>query len=195
MNQVDDPIPHRADTPAPALTGDLAIAAVPVDGGGVIGLVPCPGRNHVDGEGRRWLRDLRTDLAALEAWGAVALVTLVEDHEFAPLGVADFEQSAQDSSLAWYRLPITDMTVPGPAFEAAWLRHGADIVGHLARGERIVVHCAGGLGRTGLIAAKLLIAFGTAPDEAIKKVRQARPGAIETITQETYVLDGPLLQA
>ena len=51
-----------------------------------------------------------------------------------------------------------------------------------------LVHCKGGLGRAGTIATRLLIELGVAPREAINAVRQARPGTIETIEQERYVL-------
>jgi len=43
------------------------------------------------------------------------------------------------------------------------------------------------LGRTGTIAARLLIEFGLNPDDAIKEVRASRSGAIETSSQEQYV--------
>ena len=50
------------------------------------------------------------------------------------------------------------------------------------------MHCRGGLGRTGIVAASLLIGFGIGPRDAIVAVRKARPGAIETLQQERYVL-------
>jgi ADP-ribosyl-[dinitrogen reductase] hydrolase len=184
-----------SDTVAALTSGKLTIATVSVDGAAIIGIVPCPGRNQVDGGGRRWRRELAADLMALEAWGAAALITFVEDHEFVWLGVPGFEVAVRDRGFIWYHLPITNMSPPGAAFEEAWRTNGADILGHLERGERIVVHCAGGLGRSGMIAAKLLTACGTPADEAMKIVREARPGAIETRDQEAYILDGPPLKA
>jgi ADP-ribosylglycohydrolase len=41
--------------------------------------------------------------------------------------------------------------------------------------------------RTGTVAGRLLVEFGDQPESAIKKVRDARPGAIETAAQERYV--------
>jgi hypothetical protein len=46
----------------------------------------------------------------------------------------------------------------------------------------------GGLGRAGTVAACLLIESGVAPSEAIRKVRTARSGAIETREQERYIM-------
>lgn len=45
------------------------------------------------------------------------------------------------------------------------------------------------IGRTGLAACRLLIELGMAPHEALTAVRAARPGAIETLAQQRYVLD------
>ena len=52
----------------------------------------------------------------------------------------------------------------------------------------MLLHCAAGLGRTGTLAARLLIASGCAAAGAIATVRQARPGAIESDAQEEFLL-------
>ena len=54
-------------------------------------------------------------------------------------------------------------------------------------GERIVVACRGGLGRTGTAVACLLVDGGVPPDEAIARVRAARPGTVERRIQEDFV--------
>jgi ADP-ribosyl-[dinitrogen reductase] hydrolase len=175
-----------------SFSGDLITATVPVVGNAIIGIIPCPGRNQVGGP---WQRELKIDLAALTAWGAQVLVSLVESHEFSQLGVGNFANAVQRQKFRWYHLPISNLSVPGEPFQNAWDTQGGDILQYLERGERMVVHCAGGLGRSGMIAAKLLAHFSTPPDEAIKLVRAARPGAIETRGQENYVLSGPPLTA
>jgi ADP-ribosyl-[dinitrogen reductase] hydrolase len=51
------------------------------------------------------------------------------------------------------------------------------------------MHCRGGCGRSGTIAARLLVELGLAePAEAIQKVRFSRPCAIERPEQEAVVL-------
>lgn len=62
-----------------------------------------------------------------------------------------------------------------------------DIVDAMSAGENVVVHCRGGLGRSGTIAACFLVARGRAPGEAIRLVRSARPGAVEVRDQEDFV--------
>ena len=58
----------------------------------------------------------------------------------------------------------------------------------LRSGRDVLVHCRGGLGRAGTIAARLLIDLGMEPATAIRQVRAVRPGAIETLEQEKNVL-------
>ncbi|MBL8698724.1 MAG: cyclin-dependent kinase inhibitor 3 family protein [Alphaproteobacteria bacterium] len=132
-------------------------------------------------------RDLAADLAAIRAWGAAMLVTLVQAEEFERYGVADFAAQVARSGLDWRRFPIPDMAPPDEAFAAAWRARGGDVVAALRAGSRVAMHCVGGLGRTGTVAARLLVVFGTEPEAAIARVRQVRPGAIETAAQADFV--------
>ena len=69
-----------------------------------------------------------------------------------------------------------------PWIAAMWRTHT-----QLKSGKTVVVHCKGGLGRTGTFAASVLTTFGVEPAEAIRAVREARPGTIENTTQEEFV--------
>ena len=89
-------------------------------------------------------------------------------------------------------LPIKDVSVPNVLFEQQWRESVASIYRCLDRGEKVLVHCRGGLGRTGIVAARLLMAYGASAGEAIKQVRAVRKGAIETKEQEAYVQSLPV---
>ena len=80
-------------------------------------------------------------------------------------------------------LPIADFSVPTETFEQQWQAQGPEIRALLRGGADVLVHCKGGLGRAGMIAARLLVELGMPPDDAIAAVRRARPGAIETPAQ------------
>ncbi len=151
----------------------------------------CPGRRGRDSAGRLWERDLAADLQTLANERGQALVTLLEEREFNLLGVPELPVLAP-SLFDWHHMPIPDMTPPGACVVAHWQRRGGVLLETLHAGGRIVFHCAAGLGRTGTMVAKLLTdSFGLTPCDAIARVRQARPGTIETAAQEEFVR-GPM---
>lgn len=155
--------------------------------GGMIGVTFCPGKKDPHGMSGAWDRDLDIDLDAIAAWNACALVTLVEEHELALLAVTGLGQKVTSRHMDWFHLPVRDVSVPGEAFERAWDEVGADLRARLRSGGKVLVHCRGGLGRAGMVAARLLIELGEEPARAIERVRAARPGAIETREQERHV--------
>ncbi len=167
----------------------LPITVLDVPGGARLGLMHCPGRCG----GAYGQRHLVADLDAVEAFGADIMITLVEANEFAHLGVTDFEAMAERRSFRWHHVPIPDYGVPSFATWSAWDTARGDVHAVIKGGGRIALHCAAGLGRTGMIAAKLLSELGFTPQAAIVEVRRLRPGAIETEAQVAFVLDGPRL--
>lgn len=159
--------------------------------GGVIGITFCPGKRGASASDHRWERDLETDLDVIADWRPAAIVTLIEDHEFDMLGVPDLGDRVRCRGIEWRHLPIVDVRPPDSRFEAGWQSSGSNLTGMLRDGKKVLVHCRGGLGRAGMVAAVLLIELGVDSNDAIRSVRAARPGAIETSGQLRYVMDWP----
>nr|WP_261926049.1 ADP-ribosylglycohydrolase family protein [Methylorubrum sp. GM97] len=115
------------------------------------------------------------------------LVTLIEGHEIEALQVGGLEVECRRHGIEWLHLPIPDVSTPTDEFEAAWSTVGEGVRSRLRNGFNVVVHCKGGLGRAGTIAARLLVELGADPEDTIQRVREARPGAIETVEQERHI--------
>jgi len=156
-------------------------------GQGFLGLTLCPGKKEL---ARNWDRDLDIDLQAIKKWGATTVVTLIEDHEFSMLHVETLGHAVGALGMEWIHLPIVDVSIPDRRFETGWVTEGPMLQARLDAGERILIHCRGGIGRAGLVAGRMLVERGIQPHIAIERVRHVRPNAIETPQQEKYVTQG-----
>jgi ADP-ribosyl-[dinitrogen reductase] hydrolase len=103
-------------------------------------------------------------MKAIKALDAAALVTLMADSELQSLHVSpdQIRRKASELSVEWYQLPISDAGVPDKSFEHLWADSEPRLRA-LKGGHTIVIHCKGGRGRTGTIAARLLVELGMAP--------------------------------
>lgn len=167
-------------------THPLQIAEAHADPG-VIGITFCPGKHQLESMTGSWARDLCLDLDAVDAWGASAVVTLVTAGELRDLKVQTIGDEVTARGMRWLHLPIDDVSTPTAQWEDEWRPVSQALHAVLDDGGRVLVHCKGGLGRAGMVAAKLLIERGTPPGEAIASVRAVRKGAVETLAQEAYL--------
>jgi ADP-ribosyl-[dinitrogen reductase] hydrolase len=172
-----------------SLSHPLRIATVAVGRDfGRLGITFCPGKYDPHGGSGYWDRDLTLDLDAIRDWGAAAVVTLLEPHEVTLLRVENLGAEVLRRQMRWFHLPIVDQSVPDRQFEQEWKIAGEELRSMLRHRLDVLIHCRGGLGRAGTIAARLLIELGRDAANAIASVRAARPRAIETIEQKEYVL-------
>ncbi len=164
----------------------LRINTITLESDGKIGLTFCPGKKQKDALSGEWCRNLDSDLQVIRDFGAKAFVSLLEEHEFIELDVRELPGKVKALNIDWYHLPIKDVSIPDIAFEEEWVTVAKRLHNILSTGGKLLLHCKGGLGRTGLVAAKLLVETGVDPLKAIQIVRNARPGSIETIEQLEY---------
>jgi protein-tyrosine phosphatase len=144
---------------------DLAI------GRGWLALSPMPGRGG----------DLASDLERVLAWRPDLVVSMTEAAEMAP--AKDMPHRLAQAGIGWRHFPITDYGIPDASAETEWPHLSAEVLARLDQGERVLVHCMGGCGRSGMIALRLMLERGEDPAAALQRLRAARPCAIETEAQ------------
>ncbi|MCC6900880.1 MAG: ADP-ribosylglycohydrolase family protein [Polyangiaceae bacterium] len=152
---------------------------------GRVGITIGPGKHDT-----RWHRDLDEDLSRLrEAHGVDVLVSLMEPDERQSLGMQPLPERARHFGLEFHELPVVDGSVPASRSDFEALVRS--IVEAAAAGRNVVVHCRGGLGRSGMTVAAVLRARGLEAERAIAEVRHVRPGAVETDEQARFVHASP----
>jgi len=107
----------------------------------------------------------------------------MESEEMRELGVSDIGTVVTSSHMQWLHVPIVDGAIPDSRFDNAWSRVAPIVLQELRNGHKVVVNCRGGLGRTGMVACFLLVEMGVSSEQALKIVRAARPGTVETLEQ------------
>jgi protein-tyrosine phosphatase len=111
---------------------------------------------------------------ALQETGATTIVCLTEAFEIDeryPQYVS-WLRANEAGRAVWF--PIPDLHAPSPAGARALLD---DMLRRLTDGEGLLVHCGAGIGRSGTIAAAVLISLGTSLPEALATVAANRPMA------------------
>ncbi len=150
----------------------------PLSAPGRLGLSILPGRRDMG-------RVLDDDLASLKRAGVTDVVVLVTDDELKDYGVPGLRNALEAAGFGVIRTPIPDQGVgdPGEVGDlVAWIDW------RLHEQARVLIHCLGGVGRSGMVAACVLRQRGLSADEAIAEVRRARsPRAVETSAQDAFV--------
>jgi protein-tyrosine phosphatase/nicotinamidase-related amidase len=147
-------------------------------GPGRVGLTILPGRQD-------WRRCVADDLATLREQGVDAVACLVPDAELERYGVAELPKAYAEAGFALLELPLLDQK---GASAAALAEASAWLEAEVGEGRSVLIHCVGGLGRSGMVAAAWLRSRGLSADDALARVRAARgPRAVETAEQEACV--------
>ncbi|MEM6577311.1 MAG: protein-tyrosine phosphatase family protein [Pseudomonadota bacterium] len=157
---------------------DFEIFALPV-AGGLLGIAPLPGR-----DGHR-----EEDLATLRDWDPALVISMTTGAEHSAHGMADLGRAFQAEGIAWVHFPVEDMSVPTTDQSEAWTHVEQRTLSMLHSRSRVLIHCLGGCGRSGMAALRLMICAGESPDVALNNLRAVRRCAVETAAQIHWACD------
>jgi protein-tyrosine phosphatase len=133
--------------------------------------------------GGDWLED---EISGWISAGVDAVVSLPTPPENKDLQLSEESKLAQVHGLRFVSLPIEDRSVP-PSWEDA-SQAIAKTTEMLRQGKNVAVHCRQGIGRSGILAAALLIKSGSTPGDALTQISGARGLSVpETPEQMAWI--------
>lgn len=148
---------------------------------------PWAGRLAILSRPRRgdWLTD------EIQGWrdsGVQVVVSLLCEDEALELGLGEEADLVHRSGLRFIGFPIEDYSVP-PSGEA--LRELlTELQELLNQGKNVGVHCRGGIGRSSVVAACLLVNSGEGVEDSFQLITKSRGVAVpDTIAQREWVGD------
>lgn len=144
-------------------------------GAGRLALAPI-----LDRSGARW--------AQWRSFAPDLVITMTSTDELARAGCADLGARLAALGCDWAHLPVVDYGIPQGD---GWHGVQAQALAQLRAGGRVLVHCHGGCGRSGMMALRLLIALGADAAQALARLRAVRPCAVETAVQLAWAENPP----
>jgi len=142
-----------------------------------------PGSNF-----RQRRRDFAADLRTIKSKDITDVVCLLTEPEFSRYRVPNLLEDYRSAGLVVYHYAIEDGKIPTNLYSLAQLL--AKIKKRMADGNRILIHCFGGMGRAVLIGCCLVMDLDddVAPSEVIEQVRALRgPRAVQSVKQYNFI--------
>jgi protein-tyrosine phosphatase len=126
-----------------------------------------------------WLED------EVHAWKAASIelvVSLLEPHEIDELELQAEPSVCASHGIEFRSFPIPDRGVPRSYAGLDGLV--ASLLPKVTTGHTVAVHCRAGIGRSGLVAAAILVRAGVPPEEVFSLLSNARGLAVPDTSQQ-----------
>ena len=174
----------RTSTGSPLRVDRIDLAGIDGLASGSLGITFLPGKKREGHTGLHW-RDLGLDVARLRAFGVDVLFLLVEDEELTWCQVPELPEVIPAAGIELVRFPIRDPRVPTD--DAAFRAAVENLVGRLRAGRSVAIACRGGIDRSGMAAACVLVSAGLGTADGIARVHAGRHGSLTYPEQLAYV--------
>lgn len=130
-------------------SGSLSVMAKPVSG--------------------EWIEE---EFLGIANWGIDRIVSLLEVNESFEVGLSNEKQLTEKYGMEFIHYPIPDRGLPNSVQD--YLAFTKSLYREADSGLNTVVHCRAGIGRTGIIAAGVLLHCGYEPKKAIEHISKLR---------------------
>ncbi len=134
--------------------------------------------------GGDWLED---DLSSWKQAGTDTVLSLLTPEEEEDLDLRPEAGEAKRLGMEFVSFPVPDRQIPKS--EAKWADILEKTTRTLSEGKNVVVHCRQGIGRSGLVAACLLVRKGVSPGAAVEMVSAARGVSVPETTEQRDWID------
>jgi len=151
----------------------LRAVSLPADVVGRLFLSAMPGRHEV-------LASATDEIVRYRIGRVVRLTTLDEVEKKSP----SYARAIKQGTLPWADEVFDVPDYQAPNDRETWLGLTRTIAARLRSGERILIHCAGGIGRTGTLAVCVLMALGVAERQARENIAVAGSGPESPMQEE-----------
>ncbi len=130
-----------------------------------------------------WLKD---DIAKWKRAHIDSVLSLLTVDEEADLHLRNEGSEIRSQGMDFTSLPIPDRQIPRS--EEKWSKVLDQVDRELSAGKNVLVHCRQGIGRSGMVAACLLVKKGMSPSAAVESVSAARGVPVpETAEQRDWI--------
>ncbi len=145
-------------------------------GEGWLGIAPIPGRGG----------DYFADFTKLLRWEPALVLTMVTDPELQRVGAETLGEDLSALEIGWRHLPVDDLGAPPSETASLWPEVSAEAHRMLGKGGKVLAHCYGGCGRSGMAVMRLMVEAGEDAEPALERLRGARACAVETEGQRAW---------
>lgn len=126
-----------------------------------------------------WIEE---EFAGIAAFGIDRVVSLLEPDEAEEMGLGEEKSLCEANRMEFLPYPLRDRGVPSSVAEFSQFTRR--LYETIRGGAATVVHCRAGIGRTGMVAAGVLLRCGFEPEEAFAHIAKARGVSVPDTDQQ-----------
>ncbi|MES2205438.1 MAG: protein-tyrosine phosphatase family protein [Pseudomonadota bacterium] len=147
-------------------------------GSGLLSIMPRPNASN----------EMSKEFEAIAATGIKCIVSLLETQEALELGLKDEALLCAQHKIDFLSHPIPDFGLPDSV--SSFSEVTRLLYQTISNGIHTVIHCRGGIGRSGLVAAGVLLHAGYTPQQAFEHISTLRQVKVpETEEQYSWLVD------